>query len=69
MCRVNKKFKFRWLAHWIESLEDKDLKIYRPKQLYIGDKELNFLPVGSRVEESNRDITTSVSSVTKRREV
>jgi len=58
-----------WLAHWIESLDDKDLKIYRPKQNYIGEKGLKFIPIGSRTEESNRDITTSVSSVTKRREV
>jgi len=58
-----------WLAHWVESLNDTDLKIYRPKQNYIGEKGLKFVPIGSRVEESKRDIGIEDFNLTKRREV
>jgi len=58
-----------WLAHWVESLNDTDLKIYRPKQNYIGDKSKKFIPIGSRVEESKREIGTDDFNLTKRREV
>ncbi|MDQ3756939.1 MAG: citrate synthase [Actinomycetota bacterium] len=36
-----------WLAHWIELL-DQDQKIYRPRQLYIGADEREYVPMGLR---------------------
>jgi citrate synthase len=36
-----------WLAHWIELL-DQDQKIYRPRQLYIGAEERDYVPMGLR---------------------
>ena len=36
-----------WLAHFKELLEQ-DLKITRPRQLYIGSEERNYVPIASR---------------------
>jgi citrate synthase len=33
-----------WLAQWIELVGDKDQKIARPKQVYTGDRTLDFIP-------------------------
>ena len=36
-----------WLAHWQEML-NQDSKITRPRQLYIGDDERNYVPIAER---------------------
>ncbi len=36
-----------WLAHWQEML-DQDSKISRPRQLYIGTEERDYVPIASR---------------------
>src|SRR5207237_5035999 len=36
-----------WLAHWVELLEQ-DQKIARPRQLYIGADQREYVPLGSR---------------------
>jgi citrate synthase len=36
-----------WLAHWQELL-DQDSKIARPRQLYAGAEERDYVPIGSR---------------------
>jgi len=36
-----------WLAHWVESLE-MDQKIVRPRQLYTGHDQRDYVPIGSR---------------------
>ena len=36
-----------WLAHWVELLEQ-DQKIARPRQLYVGAGERDYLPMGQR---------------------
>jgi citrate synthase len=36
-----------WLAHWQEML-NQDSKIARPRQLYIGADERNYVPIGAR---------------------
>ncbi len=33
-----------WLAQWAELVDDKDQKIARPKQIYTGDRTLDFTP-------------------------
>jgi citrate synthase len=37
-----------WVAHWLELLGDEDQKIARPRQLYIGESERPFAPLGER---------------------
>ena len=37
-----------WIAHWMESLENPEFKINRPRQLYIGATQRDFVPVAQR---------------------
>jgi citrate synthase len=37
-----------WLAQWLELVDDKEQKITRPKQIYTGDRELEFVPSAKR---------------------
>jgi citrate synthase len=38
-----------WMAHWVEMLGDKEQKIARPRQSYIGAPERNYIPLTQRV--------------------
>ena len=40
-----------WLAQWVELLEDSDQKIARPRQVYLGARGLNYLPIKKRSEK------------------
>jgi citrate synthase len=37
-----------WLAHWQELLDDPEQKISRPRQLYVGAAERNYVPMTGR---------------------
>ncbi|XP_049849323.1 citrate synthase-like [Schistocerca gregaria] len=37
-----------WLAHWVECLNDKESKIYRPRQIYVGERNLKYIPLADR---------------------
>ena len=37
-----------WLAQWLELVDDKEQKIARPKQIYTGDRGLDFVPAAER---------------------
>jgi citrate synthase len=37
-----------WLAQWEEMLEDGEQKIARPRQVYVGKGERDFVPIGER---------------------
>jgi citrate synthase len=37
-----------WIAHWKEMVEDKDTKIGRPRQIYVGEKQRAYVPVDKR---------------------
>jgi citrate synthase len=37
-----------WLAQWEEMLLDKDQKIARPRQVYIGEEERPYVPLDKR---------------------
>ncbi|HEY3239991.1 MAG TPA: citrate synthase [Acidimicrobiia bacterium] len=37
-----------WCAHWLELLGDPDQKISRPRQLYVGPAEREFVPINLR---------------------
>jgi citrate synthase len=37
-----------WLAQWVELLEDADQKIARPRQIYMGDRTRDYVPIDDR---------------------
>jgi citrate synthase len=37
-----------WLAQWLEMVQDKEQKIARPKQIYVGARDLDFTPASER---------------------
>lgn len=37
-----------WIAQWIELMEDKEFRIGRPRQVYIGSKERDYVPIDKR---------------------
>jgi len=37
-----------WLAQWLEMLDDPETKIARPRQIYTGDRELDYVPIDER---------------------
>jgi citrate synthase len=37
-----------WLAQWEEMLTDPDQKIARPRQIYVGEDERDYVPAGKR---------------------
>jgi citrate synthase len=37
-----------WTAQWLEMLDDPDTKIARPRQIYTGERGLDYLPVDRR---------------------
>ncbi len=43
-----------WLAQWVELLEDTDQKIARPRQVYLGYDERDYVPIEQRNAEQQR---------------
>jgi citrate synthase len=39
-----------WLAQWQEQLQDPDLRIARPRQVYVGQRDREYVAVGERLE-------------------
>ena len=37
-----------WVAQWLEMVEDKDTKIARPRQVYTGERERDWVPMDQR---------------------
>ena len=37
-----------WLAQWQEMIDDPEQKIARPRQLYVGPGEREYVPIGLR---------------------
>ena len=37
-----------WIAHFLELREDPDTRIWRPRQIYVGHKQREFVPIGRR---------------------
>jgi citrate synthase len=40
-----------WLAQWLEGIQDSEQKIARPRQIYTGSAERNFIPIDERRTE------------------
>jgi citrate synthase len=43
-----------WLAQWQEMLLDPDLRITRPRQVYVGSDERGYTPIEERKESTPR---------------
>ena len=37
-----------WVAQWLEMLDDKEQKIARPRQVYTGERDRDYVPIGQR---------------------
>ena len=37
-----------WIAQWLEMIDDKEQKIARPRQIYTGERERDYVPMGQR---------------------
>jgi citrate synthase len=37
-----------WIAQWLEMIDDKEQKIARPRQIYTGRRELDYVPMSER---------------------
>jgi len=37
-----------WIAHWKEMIEDPNQKIGRPRQLYTGAEQRDYVPISRR---------------------
>jgi len=37
-----------WIAQWREVAQNPKLKIYRPRQIYTGEPQRNFVPINLR---------------------
>jgi citrate synthase len=46
-----------WLAQWEEMLLDKEQKIARPRQVYLGYGERDYIPIEKRKEEDTKVAT------------
>ncbi|KAF9520923.1 hypothetical protein BS47DRAFT_413252 [Hydnum rufescens UP504] len=45
-----------WLAHWRQMMHQQGgVKIWRPRQLYVGPGKRDYLPIYKRLEETNLD--------------
>jgi len=43
-----------WIAQWKEMIEDPEQKIARPRQIYTGERDLDYVPIGERDREHRR---------------
>jgi citrate synthase len=37
-----------WIAQWLEMIDDPEQKIARPRQIYTGERGLDYVPIGER---------------------
>jgi citrate synthase len=37
-----------WIAQWLEMIDDSEQKIARPRQIYTGGRERDYVPIGQR---------------------
>jgi citrate synthase len=38
-----------WIAQWLEMVQDPEQKIARPRQIYTGDRDLDYVPIAQRI--------------------
>ncbi len=44
-----------WIAQWKEMTEDPHVRISRPRQIYVGERERPFVPIELREEEARKE--------------
>jgi citrate synthase len=37
-----------WMAQWMEMIDDPELRIARPRQIYIGPRDIDYVPIDER---------------------
>jgi citrate synthase len=37
-----------WIAQWLEMIDDPEQKIARPRQIYTGERGLDYVPISDR---------------------
>ena len=37
-----------WIAQWLEMVKDPETKIARPRQIYTGPRDVDYVPIGKR---------------------
>ena len=37
-----------WIAQWLEMNDDAEQKIARPRQIYTGDRDVDYVPISER---------------------
>jgi citrate synthase len=37
-----------WIAQWLEMIDDSEQKIARPRQIYTGPRDVDYIPVDGR---------------------
>jgi citrate synthase len=40
-----------WVAQWLEMVKDEETKIARPRQIYTGERERDYVPIGEREQK------------------
>jgi citrate synthase len=43
-----------WIAQWVEMLQDTEQKIARPRQVYLGSDERDYVPIEKRKGSEGR---------------
>eukprot|EP00696_Hemimastix_kukwesjijk_P007454 gnl/Hemi2/19430_TR6452_c0_g1_i1.p1 gnl/Hemi2/19430_TR6452_c0_g1~~gnl/Hemi2/19430_TR6452_c0_g1_i1.p1 ORF type:complete len:505 (-),score=108.12 gnl/Hemi2/19430_TR6452_c0_g1_i1:111-1625(-) len=56
-----------WLAHWLESREEPNARIWRPRQVYVGSERRAFVPIDERPRAQVRVQTAYHSPMNRRR--
>jgi citrate synthase len=37
-----------WVAQWLEMIDDEEQKIARPRQIYVGERDRDYVPIDQR---------------------
>lgn len=50
-----------WLAHWKQMIDAGNVKIWRPRQIYVGETEREYVPARARSDDLPKDPNASIS--------
>jgi len=57
-----------WLAHWCEMLQDSEIRIWRPRQVYTGYRDMTYVSPDDRTPDTH-ELNSYMSEHAKRRAV
>ena len=55
-----------WLAHWLEQLNDKESKIARPRQIYVGEHDREYASIDKRTNALATDLPIRSSKLDRK---